>query len=276
MTTATIHPRTHHQSYPNFPSSITEPNRSHIPLSKASTLSNSDFPAAESPEDDDPPPLDPRKNRLQHTERHPAPQSSNMAARADKRPDWNKFYENGIPKEVIVIDDSSPEAPPEPAPRKVSGDYSKQASHHLDKRRRMDNNYDPVHQHKTSIHNAHDQSSSENTSQEDRTNSALYSTAPTSLTSTGSSNHVQQPLEQTRAGQKRKRSSRKAPENETPEPEPSTHTYNWSNYVPPNKPLIKAKDVYVAVVRDVSSRCSSMLGLRTNDWISGPPMPPTR
>lgn len=262
MTTTALHPQPHHQPYPRLSHSISDPRRSYLTLNETSTLAYHKYPAADSPSDSNPPPLDPPKNRAGATAVAASVNSPAMSSRLDKRPDWNKFYENGIPKEVIVIDDSSPEPT---AIRKVSGDYTKRSAHHPDKRRRIDAAYDPVHSSRDAAAEAGRQepsSADTASSANDRTTSALYSTAPTSLTSTGSDNHTLQPLENTRAGQKRKRTSRKAFDEESPEPEPTTQTHNWSNYVPPPKPPLKSKEVYVNVVRDVRVTYSSTMPLQ--------------
>lgn len=200
-----------------------------------------------------------------------------------KKPDWGEFYKNGLPKEVIVIDDSpGPDAskvsaaPPLPPIHGTSNAQSS-VSQPAGKRRRtgIDSAYDmgyydrpsfsinpqqygenhqqPQHHHHQQQHN------SSNSLSTDRTTS-LHTTAPTSLGSQGSSNgsngmyHYQDPS----IGQKRKRTTRKSTRDEQKRRELETASDAYLSYVPPSKPIIKAKDVAVPVIRDVSSNFSSL------------------
>src|SRR6266480_2222043 len=45
-------------------------------------------------------------------------QSTSALPRSQKKPDWDEFYKNGVPKEIIVIDNDSP--PPKPPPMTAS------------------------------------------------------------------------------------------------------------------------------------------------------------
>ncbi|KAI9721605.1 MAG: dual specificity protein kinase kns1 [Chrysothrix sp. TS-e1954] len=181
------------------------------------------------------------------------------SARPTKKADWNDFYRNGIPKEVIVIDDS-PEPlqdPSNPQARSYVGNMKGRTSQHVDKRRKTaatSTAYDPVtdRQRPKPVPN-NDDSTSNETGSSGRTQSAMYSTAPTSLTSQGSGSRVAR-TNGARTGQKRKRDPRKTDSAESPECEVIAQNHNWSNYVPPPRPPVKAQDVYVAVIRDKASR----------------------
>jgi dual-specificity kinase len=179
-----------------------------------------------------------------------------------KKPDWGEFYKNGIPKEVIVIDDTPP---PE---------HSKAPSHTLTtatsavptpngsminppgKRRRtgLDTAYEVGYYDRPS-YSIHPQQYGEESSgaslSTDRTTS-LHTTAPTSLGSQGSSgtnNGVY--YEDADIGQKRKRvTTRKSTRDEQKRRELEAVGDAFLSYVPPPNPPIKAKDVAVPVVRD--------------------------
>jgi dual-specificity kinase len=217
------------------------------------------------------------------------PSYSNAATRTSRvrhrTPDWDNFYKNGLPKEIIVIDDDSPPPPqaedehddslPHPAtsyyPAATRPDLSNGPVRHADKRRKttdVGKAYDPVyHKHVQSTSNDQTQyynDHSPTTSTSDRrTASALATTAATSLGSTHSygNNGVNArygDVEQ--VGQKRKR-TRKAAADEAKQREIETQGDAYSSYCPPPKPPIKARDVYVQVVPDVSRQFRSMSGL---------------
>jgi len=173
--------------------------------------------------------------------------------RPERRADWNEFYKNGIPKEVIVIDDDSPDPPRRQSPRiqaTARGMTSNGIVRHVDKRRRTDTNtaYDPVYHAGT----YHDSSKSNSINSTGRTTSALYSTAPTSLESSSGSQRAPR-IEDAQVGQKRKRLAQRIID-EQPELDILSHKDAYQSYKPPPKPPIKASDVYVHVVRDVSGK----------------------
>lgn len=178
-----------------------------------------------------------------------------------KKPDWGEFYKNGIPKEVIVIDDSpAPEsgnaAPPPPAHGVPAGQPP--PSQPAGKRRRtgIETAYDLSYYDRPSFSinpRAYGDDSSGHSLSTDRTTS-LHTTAPTSLGSQGSigaSNGVY--YEDANVGQKRKRvTTRKSARDEQQKKrELETGGDAFLSYVPPPKPPIKAKDVPVPVIRDV-------------------------
>ena len=174
-----------------------------------------------------------------------------------RKPDWGEFYKNGIPKEVIVIDDTPPpeqsKASRVPAP--VSNGTVPQPS---GKRRRtgIETAYDVGYYDRPSYSinppPFGDNSSAASLST-DRTTS-LHTTAPTSLGSQGStgvSNGVY--YEDANIGQKRKRvNTRKSARDEQKRRELEAAGDAFLSYVPPPNPPVKAKDVPVPVVRDVS------------------------
>ncbi|CAL5867051.1 uncharacterized protein PFLUO_LOCUS1263 [Penicillium psychrofluorescens] len=180
-----------------------------------------------------------------------------------KKPDWGEFYKNGIPQEVIVIDDSpAPEsgkaAPPPPAHGVPT--VQPPPSQPAGKRRRtgIETAYDLSYYDRPSFSinpQAYGDDSSGHSLSTDRTTS-LHTTAPTSLGSqgsTGASNGVY--YEDANVGQKRKRvTTRKSTRDEQQKKrELETGGDAFLSYVPPPKPPIKAKDVPVPVIRDWTS-----------------------
>ncbi|KAI9749549.1 MAG: dual specificity protein kinase kns1 [Lichina confinis] len=216
-----------------------------------------------------------------------APQSSSGTATSRKRqraPDWREFYKNGLPKEVIVIDDddeddgdgddgSEPTASSSAArqrQKQIPGDGRQRPAApaqvngvgNTNKRRKVDalrNAYDPVHQAQLAnpaVPASHaGGSTSAKTMSTDRTASAVNTTAPTSL----GSHHSQSGLghaaydDGQATGQKRKRTRNQLAE-EAKRMEMERQGDAYSDYFPPPKPPIKAKDVYVSVVHDHSSQ----------------------
>lgn len=179
-----------------------------------------------------------------------------------KKPDWGEFYKNGIPKEVIVIDDSpAPEASttaaPAPPPHGVTSTGQPPVAQPAGKRRRtgIETAYDVGYYDRPSFSinpQQYGEESSAHSGSTDRTTS-LHTTAPTSLGSQGSSgtsNGVY--YEDATVGQKRKRTTRKSTRDEQKRRELENAPEAFPNYVPPSKPIIKAKDVPVPVIRDVS------------------------
>lgn len=174
-----------------------------------------------------------------------------------KKPDWTEFYKNGIPKEVIVIDDSpAPEAskaPPPPAHGASTGQPP--APQPAGKRRRtgIETAYDLGYYDRPSF-SIHPQQYGENSSHSlstDRTTS-MHTTAPTSLGSQGSQGATNAYNEDATVGQKRKRTTRKSTRDEQRRKELENQSDAFLSYVPPPKPIIKSKDIPVPVVRDVS------------------------
>ncbi|KAK7631480.1 kinase-like domain-containing protein [Phyllosticta paracitricarpa] len=171
--------------------------------------------------------------------------------RREHQPNWEEFYKNGIPKEVIVIDDT-----PEPQPaRSAAADNS---ARHADKKRKTaaSTAYDPVYQQQTSYSTTQTpyyDTPSNHTVSTDRTASAIHTTASTSLgSSVGNAAHGNK-LDDGVVGQKRKRTTRRTAQDEAKEAkrrETDQEREHWTAYVPPPHPPIKAKDVYVKTVGD--------------------------
>ncbi|KAF1364471.1 kinase-like protein, partial [Lizonia empirigonia] len=183
------------------------------------------------------------------------------AAASDQRrrhPDWADFYKNGLPKEVIVIDDDDDE-PAAPRPPALQHTAPTASAHHADKKRKTTaaaTAYDPVYNQHTSYSTTQTPyyDSPNHSISTDRTTSALNTTAATSLGSQASTTHHISPLENTAVGQKRKR-TRAAAQDEAKQAQRRDldHDDPFSLYQPPPNPVIKAKDVYVQVVADVTS-----------------------
>ena len=201
------------------------------------------------------------------------PTTLNEPRRSRQRtPDWKNFYKNGLPKEVIVIDDDTPpptetdeeinEHPHVSLPSHhttVNSTGTNGALRHADKKRKttLDGGrvYDPIYHeqvsHAQTDHSYHDESST--TVSSGRGTATLISTASTSLGSnygTTGVDHRQYDAVEI-VGQKRKR-TRRATAEEARQREIATQGDAYTTYHPPPKPPIKAKDVYVQVAHDVS------------------------
>lgn len=176
--------------------------------------------------------------------------------RRSREPDWHTFYKNGLPKEVIVIDDT-----PEPEAntgRKLANGSTVVApndniSRQVVKKRRRDDEPSTIqgagyhvklldsHKH-TPLQTTTPAGSSLSSS--DRTNSAANTTAPTSLSSNGQYDDAQAP-------QKRKR-TRQQVANEAKRRDVDGLGDPFLTYKPPPYPPKKAGEVNVQVVHDVS------------------------
>ena len=177
-------------------------------------------------------------------------QASGTTRDPKKQPNWNEFYRNGPPKEIIVIDDDSPQ------PQASSSNTRPEVHLSNGRKRKIDQGYEveyadsPVY----STHHAQygNSSSSASVNSVGRTNSIQTITAPTSLESYGS-NPASNSYEDVRIGQKRKRQApvketRQSTKRKQQEAQPDP----FLDYIPPAKPPKKAPDVNVPVVRDVS------------------------
>ncbi|RFU31000.1 hypothetical protein B7463_g5326, partial [Scytalidium lignicola] len=188
------------------------------------------------------------------------PARKRLRSREPREPDWHKFYKNGLPKEVIVIDDTPT---PEPSISTLSNGQSSHTimannSRHTTKKRKRDDVYDPIYQ--VDASNSEDQSpqykdySSGSTVSTDRTTSAIHTTAATSLGSLSSNGqNGYDVIEDALPGQKRKRTATRLQiANEAKRKELEMNGDAYSNYRPPPKPPIKAPEVQVKVVQDNS------------------------
>ena len=174
--------------------------------------------------------------------------------RSEHKTDWSEFYRNGLPKEVIVIDDTpEPEAGTGASWHPQTNGHAASATEtrHAAKRQRRDEeptHYDPVYHNATSsrTHTSRQLGSpTQSTVSSDRTNSAIHTTAATSLgslSSTGTYDHDAQP------GQKRRRTTRQQVANEAKRREAPTDAF--ASYVAPPKPPKKAPEVPVKVIHD--------------------------
>ncbi|KIX07891.1 uncharacterized protein Z518_02545 [Rhinocladiella mackenziei CBS 650.93] len=172
-----------------------------------------------------------------------------------KQPDWNEFYKNGVPKEIIVIDDDSPE-PQRPSntstrqPRPNGSLYASNAG----RKRKVDQGYE-IEYTDSPTYSTHpakfgESSSSASYHSGDRTTSLQTVTAPTSLESYGS-NTASNSYEDVRVGQKRKRvQSQKETRAQAKRKQQESAPDAFADYIPPPKPLRKAADVHVPVIRD--------------------------
>jgi len=176
---------------------------------------------------------------------------AHSSRRKDRKPNWDEFYKNGVPEEIIVIDDDSP--PPQPAKvgTSTTGKASEQkrkpvTSAAADERSLQKPSYS------TTQTPYYDNSSSNQTASTDRTTSAYNTT--TAATSLGSqaSNGTYPAYEDATVGQKRKRTRATADDTKAAKRREVQHASPYTDYRPPPRPPIKAKEVYVPVVPDVS------------------------
>ncbi|KIL84248.1 hypothetical protein FAVG1_12485 [Fusarium avenaceum] len=172
--------------------------------------------------------------------------------RRSREPDWSTFYKNGLPKEIIVIDDT-----PEPeanTSRKLTNSTavapSDNTTRQVAKKRRREDESGTVQasgyhikymesQNNTPLQMSTPAGSSNSSS--DRNNSALNTTAPTSLSSNGQYEETQAPL-------KRKR-TRQQVANEAKRRDVDG-LGDIFTYKPPPYPPKKAGEVNVQVIHD--------------------------
>jgi dual-specificity kinase len=190
------------------------------------------------------------------------PSSSSRKRRRSREPDWNTFYRNGLPKEIIVIDDT-----PEPEAntgRKIANgtavvpdSAATAAAQSSAKKRRRDDQ--PLGYHVQYVGGSHTASHTNtprpnttpggSTLSSDRTNSALNTTAPTSLSSNSQYDELAAPL-------KRKRTTRQQVANEAKRRDVDGLGGAFMAYKPPPFPPKKSAEVPVRVVNDVSPTVS--------------------
>lgn len=178
----------------------------------------------------------------------------------DRGPDWHEFYKNGPPKEVIVIDDDSPPLPPQYHKENTRTNPSRQEvtikTEHANKKRRVGQGaaFDAARDQQASYSHARTYSNGHSVAETistDRTTS-LQTTAPTSLGSHTSHGSAGAYVEDGQVGQKRKRVTRLQTADEKKKKDIEVHGEAYSAYVPPPRPPIKAGDVRVPAIRDVS------------------------
>lgn len=182
---------------------------------------------------------------LPHLDAIPDDQHSRKRRRS-REPDWNNFYRNGLPKEIIVIDDSpDPEANTGrrlantgPAPA-----YEASPGRQPAKKRRRDDA--PSAGYHVQYLSSHTNTPNGGTNSTDRTNSALNTTAPTSLSSNGQHEEPALP-------QKRKRATRQQTANDAKRRDVDGLGGQFLTYKPPPFPPKKVPEVPVRVIREVS------------------------
>ncbi|KAH6654277.1 kinase-like domain-containing protein [Truncatella angustata] len=178
--------------------------------------------------------------------------------RRSKEPDWDTFYKNGLPKEIIVIDDTpEPESDAkEPASNHSAGrTYTNgtangsEPSRHITKKRRKESDVYVQSHGGTSINGSHIATPTSASTSTDRTTSQSHTvtTAPTSLGSLSSNGHYDYEVPAT--GQKRKRTRQQIAQ-EAKRREVEIYNENYTSYRPPSKPIKKCGDVPVRVVSD--------------------------
>ncbi|KAK5637517.1 hypothetical protein RRF57_013232 [Xylaria bambusicola] len=201
--------------------------------------------------------LSTRTHSTPHSEAH----HSNMAyaetqrrkRRRSKEPDWKQFYKNGLPKEIIVIDDT-PEPESKTSESATSRTYTndtansaanKPGPRHVAKKRKKEDEFRPENLYDARLNGSYVQSSSSGSASTDRTTSAYNTTAPTSLSSNG-----QYDYEAPQTGQKRKRTRQQiAQDAKRREVEVLGDIYH--EYQPPQQPIKKCGEVSVRPVNDV-------------------------
>ncbi|KAB8297274.1 hypothetical protein EYC80_002634 [Monilinia laxa] len=199
----------------------------------------------------------PQKSTAMVSSASQAPPPHKRQRSKERQPDWDKFYENGLPKEVIVIDSSESPEPSLDVSSHIQTNNSAVAanSRHAAKKRKRNDAYDPVYQLDPSIDPSpqyKSESGSNSTISTDRTTSAIHTTAATSLgshSSNGQNGYEAAEL----TGQKRKRTNTRLQlANEAKRKELEVNGDAFSNYIPPPKPPIKSRDVPVRQVLDHS------------------------
>lgn len=170
--------------------------------------------------------------------------------RRSKEPDWKQFYKNGLPKEIIVIDDT-----PEPDQQSsaatsrtytndtITGSAAKLGSRHVAKRRRKEDEAGNEPAYEASLNDSYPQLSNSGSASTDRTASAYTTTAPTSLSS------GQYDYEAPPTGQKRKRTRQQIAQ-DAKRREVEVLGDGYEEYQPPQKPIKKCGEVAVRVVND--------------------------
>ncbi|KAG9246397.1 kinase-like domain-containing protein [Calycina marina] len=186
-----------------------------------------------------------------------------------RRADWGNYFANGIPKEIIVIDDTpEPEDSASVAPNRHSNHQDAHVNgRHAAKKRKRDeagSAYDPVYQldrDSNSRAPRYKESHSGSTVSTDRTTSAIHTTAATSLGSNSSNTHPNgRNNYDAQPGQKRKRTgtaTRLQIANEAKRKEQADKGDAFTSYKPPPNPPVKAPEVNVRKVPDLSHNQNS-------------------
>ncbi|KAL9601103.1 MAG: hypothetical protein Q9179_002972 [Wetmoreana sp. 5 TL-2023] len=176
--------------------------------------------------------------------------------REERRPNWEEFYKNGIPEQVIYID-VTPE-PPKPETRRLHNTAAVirggGTTEHAAKKRRTGqaNSYEERNYSYSNGRPTQIEDSGSGTVSTDRTTSLQNTTAPTSMGSHASHGSAGNYVDNQAVGQKRKRVTRQQVAADAKKRKELEDLHDaYSSYVPPPKPPIKAKDVHVPPVRDI-------------------------
>jgi dual-specificity kinase len=259
--TAPVPPHHAHYAYHGYQSA-----NATYPVANAApprlTASYNTFPATDTASKPSRPHQSPQSSKQpSHPTTMPSSQSASTLSRIKRergQPNWGEYFKNGVPKEVIVIHDDTPTPDPQTSSRgKRPHDTPRQetestAPNPAKKRRTgVDSAYNVTYQERPSYSLSHHQGgqSAETSTSVDRTRS-VQTTAPTSLSSAGSNGAY---AEEANVGQKRKRVTRKSMREEAKRREAEQSQDAFNNYIPPPKPPIKASEVHVPVIREVSS-----------------------
>ncbi|KAI0201390.1 kinase-like domain-containing protein [Astrocystis sublimbata] len=205
--------------------------------------------------------LSARTHSTPHSEaQHPNMSQSTYSEQSRKRrrskePDWHQFYKNGLPKEVIVIDDTpEPESQQSAATttRTYTNDTAAQVpaqkppTRHVAKKRRKDDDVYSESLYDARVNPIAPHASNSGSTSTDRTTSAYNTTAPTSLSSNG-----QYEYEAPQTGQKRKRTRQQIAQ-DAKRREVEALGDGFLEYHPPLKPIKKCGEVAVRTVNDRS------------------------
>ncbi|KAM5475355.1 serine threonine protein kinase CMGC group [Microsporum audouinii] len=202
-----------------------------------------------------------------------------------KQPDWGEFYKNGVPKEIIVIDDDD-DTNDGPVPVLATGSSLTVASTGRNAQRAAPAALPANKKRRTDVSSGVDvyydrpaysvssqkygEGSSAPSMSTDRT-ASIHTTAPTSLGSQASAPANSAYLDDVAVGQKRKRVvTRKAARDELKRRELEAVGDAFSSYIPPPKPPIKAKDVVVPVIRDYNANKNQKIDDEDGHYIVNP------
>ncbi|THX34045.1 kinase-like protein [Aureobasidium pullulans] len=190
---------------------------------------------------------------------YPAPPSTaassngTAAKRQRNQPvDWNEYFGGKPPKEIIVIDDDDEDEAP--ATNQTNQTYhnppvasASTSQQHMDKRRKT-TNYDAAYHHAeySNTHTPYYDAAST-----DQNPTSYKTSAATSLASQPSASAY---AEDAATGQKRKRTTRQGAADQKKR-EVNARPDPFAEYVPPPKPPLKAKDVFVPLVPDRTAKC---------------------
>ena len=189
------------------------------------------------------PPIQPPPSQVAH----PTAMTT-RSRRSARQPDWNEFFKNGVPREVIVIDDSPP--PPNPQPEQHGYDR------HTDKRRKMgpSTTYDPVYRpqptYSSTLTPYRDNNSSANQTVSTDKTAPVYNDSM-SIAPSMAAPYQSHSTGQTATGQKRKRGTRADELKTAKRREVERPASPFTAYVPPPQPIIKAREVHVEIIPDV-------------------------